>query len=74
MVLNKENSVTGVGFRWRIVGDMTGWLGSSVVECSQPRSSHNFSPVTNGAQRGSRIKVLVTGIRHWEHGGVITVS
>ena len=27
-------TVTGVGFRWRIVGDMTGWLGSSVVECS----------------------------------------
>ena len=26
--------VTGVGFRWRIVGDMTGRLGSSVVECS----------------------------------------
>ena len=26
--------VTGVGFRWRIVGDMTEWLGSSVVECS----------------------------------------
>ena len=25
--------VTGVGFRWRIVGDMTGWLDSSVVEC-----------------------------------------
>ena len=24
-------SVTGVGFRWRLVGDMTGWLGSSVV-------------------------------------------
>ena len=22
-----------VGLRWRIVGDMTGWLGSSVVEC-----------------------------------------
>ena len=27
-------NVTGVGFRWRIVGDMTGWLCSSVVECS----------------------------------------
>ena len=27
-------NVTGVGFRWRIVGDMTGWLGRSVVECS----------------------------------------
>ena len=26
--------VTGVGFRWRIVGDMTGWLDSSVVEGS----------------------------------------
>ena len=23
-----------VGFRWKVVGDMTGWLGSSVVECS----------------------------------------
>ena len=29
-----EVYITGVGFRWRIVGDMTGWLGSSVVECS----------------------------------------
>ena len=43
--------VTEVGFRWRIVGDMTGWLGSSVVECSHGQrkalgSSHNFSPVT----------------------------
>ena len=27
-------SVIGVAVRWRIVGDMTGWLGSSVVECS----------------------------------------
>ena len=26
--------VSGLGFRWRIVGDMTGWLGSSVGECS----------------------------------------
>ena len=33
--LNRRNViVTGVDFRWRIVGDMTGWLGSSVVECS----------------------------------------
>ena len=23
-----------VGLRWKVVGDMTGWLGSSVVECS----------------------------------------
>ena len=54
-----------VGLRWKVVGDMTGWLGSSVVECSlqmapnikkntveRPwvwaRSSHNFSPVTEG--------------------------
>jgi len=29
--LVKHDNVTGVGFRWRIVGD-TGWLGSSVVE------------------------------------------
>ena len=27
-------SVTRVAVRWRIVGDMTGWLGSSVVESS----------------------------------------
>ena len=47
-------SVTGVGFRWRIVGDMTRWLGGSVVVFTrsakgpgfEPRSSHNFSPVT----------------------------
>ena len=25
---------TGVGFRWKVIGEMTGWLGSSVVECS----------------------------------------
>ena len=31
---SSDTLVTGVGFRWRIVGDMTGWLGSSVVECS----------------------------------------
>ena len=49
-------SVTGVAVRWRIVGDMTGWLGSSVVECSHGQrkalgSSHIFSPATNGAQQ-----------------------
>ena len=31
---SNKKCVTGVGFRWRSVGDMTGWLGSSVVECS----------------------------------------
>ena len=25
--------VTGVGLRWRVVSEMTGWLGSSVVTC-----------------------------------------
>ena len=25
--------VTGVGLRWQVVGEMTGWFGSSVVEC-----------------------------------------
>ena len=47
--------VTRVGFRWRIVGDMTGWqqLSSRVFGRPakgpgfEPRSSHNFSPVTN---------------------------
>ena len=47
-------SVTAVAVRWRIVGDMTGWLGSSVVVFApsakgpgfEPWSSHNFSPVT----------------------------
>ena len=47
---NVHTKCNRVGFRWRIVGDTTGWLGSSVVECSHGQrkargSSHNFSPV-----------------------------
>ena len=49
---SSDTLVTGVGFRWRIVGDMTGWLSGRVFARSakspgfEPRSSHNFSPVT----------------------------
>ena len=45
-VSRRYMSVTGVGFRWRVVGDMTGWLGSSVVECLHgQRKALGSSPV-----------------------------
>ena len=34
LVLQYWISVSGEGFRWNVVGKMTGWLGSSVVDCS----------------------------------------
>ena len=53
MVIMYRN-VTRVGLGLRIVGEMTGWLGSSVVVLArsakdpgfEPLSSHNCSPVT----------------------------
>ena len=37
--------VTGVGLRWKVVGDMTGWFGSSVVVCSRnQRKTLGLSP------------------------------
>ena len=41
----KHYHVTGVGLRWKVVGEMAGWLDSSVVECSHSqRKALGLSP------------------------------
>ena len=46
---NTTYSCNRVGLRWKVVGEMTGWLGSSVVECShrQRKSLGEFARCTN---------------------------